>query len=301
MPELPQAVTGTWAEKQYLQDGKPEAMAAALNGVSEFSNSRQAPVFCGEFGVYMINSLPDDRLRWHTVAARFLDERGIARTSWDYFGGFGLFKTPSGGSFYADLNIDIVKALGFTPPEQTGAATIRSGFALYDDYLRNGASIANWGTGGGISFSVYGDGAAEGAYCLVWKNPRQYNAISFNFAKDIDWAYLKDKGYALRFKMKTDGAASFDIRFMNSEDTTSIPWRMRFTVKTDAESAGDWSAVTIPLSGMAEHGAWINAAQKWRSPQGLFSWENIETLQFVAEAGDIAGFLRFDSIEVALP
>jgi hypothetical protein len=51
---------------------------------------------------------------------------------------------------------------------------------------------------------------------------------------------------------------------------------------------------------MVEQGAWISATQEWRSPQGQFSWETIETLRFAAEAGDITGALRFDSIEVVL-
>jgi hypothetical protein len=101
--------------------------------------------------------------------------------------------------------------------------------------------------------------------------------------------------------MKAHSGVSFDLRFMNGEAAASIPWRMGFTVKTGAVSAGDWRTVTIPLSGMEEQGAWIGAAQEWHTPQGQFSWENIETLQIVAEAGDIAGILRFDSIEVALP
>jgi hypothetical protein len=52
---------------------------------------------------------------------------------------------------------------------------------------------------------------------------------------------------------------------------------------------------------MAEQGAWIAAAQEWRAPQGQFSWDNIETLQFAAESGDITGLLCFDSSEVVLP
>ena len=47
-----------------------------------------------------------------------LDERQIARTSWDYYGSFGVFKTSDGASFETDLNIDIVKAMGFTAPPQ---------------------------------------------------------------------------------------------------------------------------------------------------------------------------------------
>ena len=37
---------------------------------------------------------------------------------WDYHGGFGLFNDGSNGLFDFDLNIPLVKALGFNVPQQ---------------------------------------------------------------------------------------------------------------------------------------------------------------------------------------
>jgi endoglucanase len=307
IPELPANLEGEpWIKRlkrDYPREGQPEALAAALNMASAFSNDRRAPVFCGEFGVYMPNSFQEDRLRWYRVTARFLDERGIARTSWDYFGGFGLFKTPAGGSVYSDLNIDIVKALGFRPPAEQAIEKIRSGFVLYDDYPRNGASITWAATDNTTAFSAYGDDAADGAHCLVWENPRQYHSFSFDFPKhNVDWVYLKENGYALRFKVKTGKAVSFDVRFVNPDNGSSIPWRMRYSVESSAlPPDGQWHIITIPFDDMQEQGAWISATGEWRSPVGQFSWENIVSLSIVAEAGPMAGSIRFDSIEIVQP
>ncbi|MDR0291035.1 MAG: glycoside hydrolase family 5 protein [Treponema sp.] len=119
MPEIPDEFEGTWVEKtlkhSYMQEGTASAMAKQLDKAVAFSRKHGGiPLFCGEFGAYMPNTLPEDRLRWYETATKLLDERNIARASWDYFGGFGLFKTKTGGSFDADLNLGIVKALGFS-------------------------------------------------------------------------------------------------------------------------------------------------------------------------------------------
>lgn len=315
LPAVPAELKGTWVEynlkNQYPQEGLPAALAATLNKASEFSNARKAPVFCGEFGVYMINSLQKDRVRWYTAVAQFLGERGVARTSWDYFGGFGLFKSPSGGvaggGFYSDLNVEVVKSMGFTPPEQRASEKTRTGFILYDDYPRNGTSIVCWESGGAADspfFSAYADagGIADGDYCLLWKNPTQYHSFMFTFPGSIDWTYLKDNGYAVRFKVKTNADVSFDIRFVDVESAERLPWRMKFTVDSETAPADNaWHTVVMPLDAMTEHGAWVNATQEWLSPRGEFSWEHIDTLAFVAEAGAFTGEVWIDSIEVVKP
>ncbi|MDR1218449.1 MAG: glycoside hydrolase family 5 protein [Treponema sp.] len=313
MPATPGDLKGTWVEynlkNQYPQEGQPAALAATLNKASEFSNARKAPVFCGEFGAHIINSLQKDRVRWYTAVTQFLDERGVARTSWDYFGGFGLFERQS-GDFYSDLNVEVVRAMGFTPPDQSAAGAvekIQTGFVLYDDYPRNGASIVCWETGAAddpdaMFFSAYASGAADGDYCLLWKNPKQYHSFMFTFPGSIDWAHLKDNGYALRFKVKTGADVSFDVRFVDAESGGGIPWRMKFTVDNETAPADNaWRVVTIPFDAMTEHGAWINATQEWLGPRGEFMWERIDMLAFVAEADAFTGEVWFDSIEVVKP
>jgi endoglucanase len=74
---------------------------------------------------------------------------------------------------------------------------------------------------------------------------------------------------------------------------------MRYTVdETLLPPDGRWHVIRIPLSGMGEHGAWINVTQQWVEPRGQFSWERVHRLEFVAEYGNIMDKIWFDSIRV---
>ena len=116
MPEIPAELKGTWVENSYgnyASEANWTALSAKLDQAAAFSKERNVPVFCGEYGVYMIQSPATDRVKWFEFISNELDKRKISRTSWDYFGGFGIFKSPDAGNFKTDLNIDIVRALGF--------------------------------------------------------------------------------------------------------------------------------------------------------------------------------------------
>ena len=83
---------------------------------------RNAPVFCGEFGCFAPFMSHEERVNWYTMVTNLLQERGIARTSWDYYGSFGMFKIDWSKenpyeeklSFPENLDRDIVKALGLS-------------------------------------------------------------------------------------------------------------------------------------------------------------------------------------------
>jgi hypothetical protein len=139
----------------------------------------------------------------------------------------------------------------------------------------------------------------------TWGTPDMsgLRGVPFPFPKDnVDWVCLKDRGYALRFKVKTDNSVSFDVRFVNPDNAASVPWRMNCAVASGAMPPdGQWHVITIPFGDMREQGAWLSATGEWRSPGGQFSWENIASLSIVAETGPITGSIRFDSIEVVKP
>jgi endoglucanase len=84
-----------------------------------FRITRNVRIFCGELGVLDWNSDPADRAYWYSVVSRYLEENGISWTTWDYRGGFGLFNKGSKLDFNHDLNIPLLKALGFNVPPKT--------------------------------------------------------------------------------------------------------------------------------------------------------------------------------------
>jgi len=309
MPRVPAVLIGTWLESamsRYKYESEPSTLYSTLDKVTAFSKERDVPVFCGEFGVFMPNSPKEDRVTWYKFVADALDKRKISRTSWDYYGGFGVFNAEQ-GSFNHDLNVEVVRAMGFTPPVQTERAvqTLKDGFIIYDDYPNNKyVTTGFWGDN--VDFSLYDTNSAQGEFAIRWGNTSQYDVFYFDIDFSIrDFSSLVKDGFCLEFKAraqaqaKTQNPVSFDVRFLNSE--TAIPWRMRYTINENIlPPDGKWHDIKIPLAQMSEHGAWINSTQKWLSPEGKFSWSDVQRLEFVSEYSEIKGVnIWFDEIKIS--
>jgi len=306
MPKIPGDLKGTWIESSlqntYLYDASYAALGKTLDKAVAFSLERDVPVFCGEFGVLMKNSKNEDRLRWYEFVSKALDARNISRASWDYYGGFGVFNSDN-GSFKHDLNTGIAAAMGFNPPSQIKRSShaLEEGFTIYDDYPGKMArSIGYWGDE--TDFSLYDTNAAQGKYAIRWGNMSQYNTLYFDFDSSVwDLSYLVKNNFFLEFKARAQRYAKFDVRFLNEESETSIPWRIRFTIDDKILAPdGKWHTVRIPLADMKEHGAWINAAQTWRAPEAnSFSWKNAARLEITSEYQDLKGVhIWFDDIKI---
>lgn len=122
MPTLPENPTEDEKKKfeTYPKQGTVEAVEACFDQYVEFSIERKSPVFCGEFGCFAPFAKHDERVNWYKIVTTLLEERGIARTSWDYYGAFGIYKFERSKfgkgkperKFPDDLDVDIVKALG---------------------------------------------------------------------------------------------------------------------------------------------------------------------------------------------
>jgi len=115
MPRCPEKLFNTWVEdlfNNYKNDGTVQHIQDMLDIAIDFQKERNVPIYCGELGAYMKNSSNDDRVYWYRVVRDYLEQNGIPWTMWDYYGGFGLFKNGSN-----DLNIPLLKALGFKNPQ----------------------------------------------------------------------------------------------------------------------------------------------------------------------------------------
>ena len=116
MPPIPDDPTETELRcfREYPKTGTLEGVINCFDQYAAFSQERNAPVYCGEFGCFM--SVPDElRVQWYRIVAALLAERGIPRTSWDYYGTFGIFNRVGRGvrpKFPEDLNRPLVEALG---------------------------------------------------------------------------------------------------------------------------------------------------------------------------------------------
>nr|ABW39360.1 glycoside hydrolase family 5 [uncultured bacterium] len=306
MPKVSSQLRGTWIESSLKNDYKrasdPKTLYSALDKAVSFSRERNIPVFCGEFGVYMINSLNEDRVRWYEIVTAALAKRNISRASWDYYGGFGVFNSESGGDFNADLNTEMVRAMGFTPPVQTPRKhePLKNSITIYGDYPDREISCGYWDET--TDFSLYDANAAAGEFSIRWGNAKQYNIFYFAFNNGVNLSEIADKGI-LELKARADKPVNFDIRFINPENTSSAPWRMSYTInEKNLPPDGRWHTIRIPFNGMKETGAWVSATQKWMPSQNKFSWNNIKQLEIVAEHGDMKGIcVWFDDIKIIVP
>ena len=116
IPKTHESFKGTWVEdclNDYETACDPKKLCATLDKPLEFAKKRGVPIFCGEFGVYIPQSKSEDRARWYKFICKEMINRDFSYTCWDYFGGFGIFKTENRGTFPQDLNVEIVNAMGF--------------------------------------------------------------------------------------------------------------------------------------------------------------------------------------------
>ncbi|WP_192821572.1 cellulase family glycosylhydrolase [Rufibacter sp. LB8] len=291
MPALPSSLRGTWLEGAYNNYGNEGTVARVkqlIDIAANFKQTRQVPVFCGEFGVYMKNSRPQDRVFWHETVRRYLEEKGIAWTTWDYHHEFGLFTQGGSDLFDHDLNVPLLQALGFTVPPQTPyqKSPKQVGFGLYSDYL--GKDILNASYGGQLNF--YADQKPNnGHFSLSWANADQYSSIGFDFRPEVDLSVLRQNNYALDFLFRATGPATrLDLRFLDTKtaDPNDHPWRSVFTLTEQlAPFDGRWHHIRIPLTSFQEQGSWDNNA--WHTPRGAFDWTNIDKMEITAEHGPL--------------
>lgn len=302
MPVLDQSFKGTWIESaynNYVNEGTEENIRNLLDKAIEFRDTRNVPVFCGEFGVLQDHASAEERANWYNVVQNKLDSGNIAWTMWDYHGGFGLFEKGSTGLFHHDLNVQLLQALDLNVPEQTPyikkADTV--GFIIYDEFIGSAILNSSW-TAGSLNF--YSDERSNnGNLNIHWNGASLYNNIGFNFYPDKDLSELVNQDYAIdMFVRGIDLPENFtlDIRFVDTKiNEQDRPWRNRYTVSESIISFdGKWHHLHLKLADFTEHGAWDNG---WFSPEGKFDWSDIDKIEFSTESMAMEnGSLWFDNI-----
>jgi len=297
MPACPPSLLGTWIESSlhnYSADGTVGKVKSLIDIAVLFKNTRHVDVFCGEFGVYIPNSDTADRANWYAIVREYLEEKDIPWTTWDYKGGFGLFKKGSDELFESDLNVPLLTALNFTVPEQHPYVLHPDtvGFRIYDDYVAQGINEASYTSSTLDYYSTLLPNNDN--FCLYWTGGPQYSAIVLDFVPDKDLSRLVSSGYALDMIVRGNGSGmKMDIRFIDTKtnDPNDHPWRRRITL-SDAMPGWDkrWHHLHVPLKDFAEHGSWDN--NTWYEPEGKFDWSAIDRFEIVAEYGS------FDNKEV---
>ncbi|MBN2009827.1 cellulase family glycosylhydrolase [candidate division KSB1 bacterium] len=308
MPEIPPVLLGTWVGDEinthYQYNGTVEHMHELLDIAIDFKNTRNVPVYCGEFGSTALASTNEDRTYWCETIRRYLEENGIPWTMWEYEE-LGFFENEN-EQFDYDLNIPMLSALGLNTPPQSEFVfkPDTTGFDIFTDDFGAGFFEASWIDNGRISYHD-SDHPAVGSTCIYWAQPNQYNRIDFKIRplKDITW--LKDHGYVLDFWVRTDApGAQFSIFFLDSETSVADhPWRMTTTIDDPGSGwTAEWHHVQIPLADFVEGGAWDNDTWYDPAPAGNFDWTQVSHFQIVAELKSLTDWqLWFDNIRIVAP
>ncbi len=303
MPVIPASLKGTWIESSlnnYSNDGTIAKVKALIDIAANFKNTRNVPVFCGEFGVYIPNSRDADRVYWYEEVRKYLEVKQIPWTIWDYQGGFGLFEKDSNELFDYDLNVPLLGALGMNaPPQQVYIKRpITNSFIVYDDFIQEGIVNASNSNTGTLDF-YNATTPQQGAKCIYWANVNQYQSIAFDFKPDIDMSLLPVNDYVLGFWVKGNSPdVKFDVRFLDTKtSSTDRPWRMGKTIdNTLVVWDGTWKKISLPLNVLEEKGAYDNG---WFPPEGKFDWKAIDRFEIVAEHQALNGIeFWFDDLQV---
>lgn len=305
MPACPDDLKGTWVESSlnnsYKNDGTIQSIRDLIDIAVKFKTERNVPIFCGEFGILMDKANDNDRTLWYSIVRQYFEMKNIAWTTWDYHGGFGLFEKNSTGLFNYDLNINLVKALGFNAPPQSEFESHPDtvGFNIYMDFIENGIYSSSSSSG---NLNFYNENSNDGKFAISWSGASQYGNIGFDFRPDRDLSLLENSNYVLEFFMKGNSAATnFDLRFIDTKtgEPEDHPWRMNYRIDfTNFTFDNQWHKVRIPLSSFVEGGSWDN---QWYNPEGKFDWKAIDIFQFVSEAGNLAGEILIDNIKIYDP
>ena len=284
MPKLSAAAkNNSWLLEMYNgynRIGTEKYINERIKKIVDWAKKNKVRVWAGEMGTnYWTAS--SDRIAWLNTVTSALKENNIPYCSWGIDGGSGFLKFGSRESFPEDIEEEILKAYGFSMPDESFAKA-RYNYFPQKQYL------------------VY-DGLAGEGTSIGWR----YNTT---LVKDDDTHQyceksesLKDGGLTLKLPVLITSkigeyhnnlVLNFSVKFTDKNQTFSVclkdtdggaelpPWSNAAFIKASDYKIGEWVTVAIPLSKLNEEPAWSDKEQKSFSPQGKFDWNRIECIYF---------------------
>lgn len=203
------SVTENWYYENYENASSPESMSAPFEKLAKFSAERNAPVWCGEFGVYMDFASHEERVKWYEVVTEYLDGANIARTNWDYRNSFGLFKKGSDEFFPDDLDDEILRSLKYDIPKKTTqnlswheCAKKSGDFSIYENSFAPGLRVRTW-FDGDEKFCHLERQDSSGENFVELGRVKTYNGLYVDFLGGADFSDEKSQDYFLEFEAST--------------------------------------------------------------------------------------------------
>jgi endoglucanase len=300
VPDFQGSGKSAWVSKAvqtYYASDAVGILAKSLDQAVAFSQERNVPVWCGEFGVYNLRADPTQRVGWYRTVRGLLEDRHIPWTMWDYRNSFGLFQKDSSEVFTQDLNLPLVQALGFYSVPQSPPSPIKetAGFALYRDFWESGSREGGYNHNGSVNYADP-DQPHSGMFSIKIEGVDRYSVVAWKFAPWKDMTALADHA-ALSLWARSTAKFSVQARFVDGVVPGDLPWRNGATIdSTLVPPDGQWHHVKLPLSAMKVTGAWDGT---WHDPTRPFAWGRVDHFEIVADYTDLAGIkLGFDDIEI---
>jgi endoglucanase len=304
IPPCPASLKGSWIESSlnnsYKTDGTIAKLKSSLDIAIKYATTNNVKIYCGELGVFNLNSPHADRVEWYKAVTGYLTEKSVPWTMWDYQGGFGVFNKGSNELFEYDIDTSMAKGMGFTPPpfKEFVMQPDSVGFDIYTDFPGEGIVQAG-APGSGIADINYTD-AFSGDYAIYITGIPQYNALDFDFKYNKDLSKLVAQNYVVNFWFKADSpGSSVVLRFLDTKtnDPADHPWRRDYTLNTSvAPFDGGWHHVQIPLKKFIDIGSWDGS---WFNSTNSFDWNAVDRFQIVSENMALTGKkFWFDDIRI---
>lgn len=299
-------VTENWYYENYENASSPESMSAPFEKLAKFSAERNAPVWCGEFGVYMDFASHEERVKWYEVVTEYLDGANIARTNWDYRNSFGLFKKESDEFFPDDLDDEILRSLKYDIPKKTAQnlswherAKKSGDFSIYENSFAPGLRVRTW-FGGDEKFCHLERQDSSGENFVELGRVKTYNGLYVDFLGGADFSDEKSQDYFLEFEASTkQPGVKIQVYFENGKKSQE-KWRCAAKVPSEIlPPDGEWHKVKIPLEDFQDIGAWNDEKKQWVSSRGLFDWSDIRQIAFSNEGAKITKGIRFKKIRLS--
>ena len=205
-----------------------------------------------------------------------------------------------GQVFPDDIDQEVLEALGFSMP--SAAVVGKTNSSLKDPKV---PYVVYDGLGGKGGVLTEFDGAAKGTVV----NDEHKNCVVVSLQTKSGIRYILPKMATEKLKKYKDSMnlcvsvkftepdQQIEIQFENSDGGKKLPpWKRSYIIKPKKDSVGKWANYEIPVSSMAETGAWSMIDMQWFNPRGEFDWGRCNNILIDINKQELHGDVYIDDI-----
>ena len=296
-----------WSLQTYPKEGNVKYINDRINKAAAWAKKNNVRLLAGEIGS-KVWSIRESRLAWINAVVSALNENHIPYCNWGAGDSNGFMKELHPGTyeevikgqvFPDDIDQEVLEALGFSMPSASAAA--KTNTSLKDPKV---PYVVYDGLTGKFVYSEF-DGAAKGT--VLDDEHKNCAVVSLQTKSGIRF-YLPEMATKKLKKYKDSMNLCVSVKFTEPdqqiefqfEDTDGgkklPPWKRSYIVKARKDSVGKWATYEIPVSSMAETGAWSMVDMQWFNPCGEFDWNRCNNIFIDINKQELHGDVYIDDI-----